>query len=127
MHPVLPAAPAHPGADPSISVKARVPLPKGDHGAPPSQVHSLPLDMIKIDQGLSRALATDPGARALVGTIVALSWQLGIDCTIEGVEDEAQAATARALGVRLMQGYHFGRPKPAADALAEAVRTTRTA
>lgn len=92
-----------------------------------SQVHSLPLDMIKIDQGLSRALATDPGARALVGTIVALSWQLGIDCTIEGVEDEAQAATARALGVRLMQGYHFGRPKPAADALAEAVRTTRTA
>ena len=92
-----------------------------------SQVHSLPLDMIKIDQGLSRALATDPGARALVGTIVALSWQLGIDCTIEGVEDEPQAATARALGVRLMQGYHFGRPKPAADALAEAVRTTRTA
>ncbi len=83
-----------------------------------NQVHRLPLDMIKIDQGLSRALATDPGARTLVGTIVSLAWQLGIDCTIKGVEDEAQAQTARALGVRLMQGYHFGRPAPAAEAMA---------
>jgi diguanylate cyclase (GGDEF)-like protein len=83
-----------------------------------SQVHRLPLDMIKIDQGLSRALATDPGARALVGTIISLSWQLGIDCTIEGVEDQAQADTARALGVRLMQGYQFGRPEPIEELLA---------
>lgn len=83
-----------------------------------SQVHRLPLDMIKIDQALSRALASEPGARALVSTIVSLSWQLGIDCTIEGVEDEAQAETARAMGVRLMQGYHFGRPAPACEAMA---------
>jgi diguanylate cyclase (GGDEF)-like protein len=83
-----------------------------------SQVHRLPLDMIKIDQELSRALVSDPGARTLVGTIISLSWQLGIDCTIEGVEDEAQAQTARALGIRLMQGYHFGRPEPAEAALA---------
>lgn len=81
-----------------------------------SQVHRLPLDTVKIDQGLSQALATDPGARALVGTIVSLSWQLGIDCIIEGVEDQAQADTARALGVRLMQGYRFGHPE-AIDAL----------
>ncbi|MBB3861784.1 diguanylate cyclase (GGDEF)-like protein [Novosphingobium hassiacum] len=83
-----------------------------------SQVHRLPLDMIKIDRGLSRALSTDPGARTLVQTIVSLAWQLGIDCTIKGVEDEAQAQTAKALGVRLMQGYHFGRPGPAAEAMA---------
>lgn len=83
-----------------------------------SQVHSLPLDMIKIDQALSRALTSDPGARSLVGTIVSLAWQLGIDCTIEGIEDEAQATTARALGIRLMQGYHLARPQDARDALA---------
>ena len=82
-----------------------------------SQVHSLPLDMIKIDQELSRALATDPGARMLIGTIISLAWQLGIDCTIEGVEDEAQATTARGLGIRLMQGYHLGRPQAAAEAM----------
>lgn len=83
-----------------------------------SQVNRVPLDMIKIDQELSRALVSDPGARTLVGTIISLAWQLGIDCTIEGVEDEAQAQTARALGIRLMQGYHFGRPEPAVQALA---------
>lgn len=82
-----------------------------------SQVHSLPLDMIKIDQELSRALATDPGARTLIGTIISLAWQLGIDCTIEGVEDELQATTARGLGIRLMQGYHLGRPQAAPDAI----------
>ena len=78
----------------------------------------MPLDMIKIDQALSRALATDPGARALVSSIVSLTWQLGIDCTIEGVEDEAQAETARNLGIKLMQGYHFGHPAPAEQAMA---------
>lgn len=73
--------------------------------------------MIKIDQELSRALATDPGARTLIGTIISLAWQLGIDCTIEGVEDELQATTARGLGIRLMQGYHLGRPQAAPDAI----------
>lgn len=83
-----------------------------------SQAHRLPLDMIKIDQGLARALASDAGARALVGTIVSLAWQRGIDCTIEGVEDESQAEAARALGIRLLQGYHLGRPESARKALA---------
>lgn len=92
-----------------------------------SQVHSLPLDMIKIDQALSRALSSDPGARALVSSIVSLAWQLGIDCTLEGVEDEVQAETARSLGVRLMQGYHFGHPAPAADVMAGLVSTAYNA
>ncbi|MFN3468313.1 MAG: EAL domain-containing protein [Novosphingobium sp.] len=83
-----------------------------------SQVNRLPFDAIKIDQDLSRALASDPGARTLVGTIIALSWQLGIECIIEGVEDAEQARTAQALGIRMMQGYHFGRPEPAETALA---------
>lgn len=87
-----------------------------------SQVHRLPLDMIKIDQELSRALVSDPGARTLVSTIISLSWQLGIDCTIEGVEEEAQAATARALGIRLMQGYYFGRPDEAEQVLSNLAR-----
>ena len=83
-----------------------------------SQLRDLPLDFIKIDHALSRALTSDPGARAIASAIVALAWQLGLDCTIEGIEDEAQVATARALGIRFMQGYHFGRPAPASQALA---------
>lgn len=82
-----------------------------------SQLRDLPLDRIKLDRELVGALATDPGARAVTGMIVALAWQLGIGCSIEGVESEAQANAARALGIHLMQGYHFGRPEQAAEAL----------
>lgn len=82
-----------------------------------SQLRDLPLDRIKLDRQLVGALSSDPGARAVTGMIVALAWQLGIGCSIEGVESEAQAAAARALGIHLMQGYHFGRPEPAAEAL----------
>ena len=82
-----------------------------------SQLRDLPLDRIKLDRQLVGALATDPGARAVTGMIVALAWQLGIGCSIEGVESEAQANAARALGIHLMQGYHFGRPEPAAEVL----------
>ena len=82
-----------------------------------SQLRDLPLDRIKLDRQLVGALSSDPGARAVTGMIVALAWQLGIGCSIEGVESEAQANAARALGIHLMQGYHFGRPEPAVQAL----------
>lgn len=82
-----------------------------------SHVQKLPLDCLKIDRALTGALASDPGARAIAGTIAALAWQLGIECVAEGVETASQAETARALGIRLMQGYLFGHPLPIEDAL----------
>lgn len=82
-----------------------------------SHVQKLPLDCLKIDRALTGALASDPGARAIAGTIAALAWQLGIECVAEGVETAGQAETARALGIRLMQGYYFGHPLPIAEAL----------
>jgi diguanylate cyclase (GGDEF)-like protein len=82
-----------------------------------SNINALSIDFIKLDKRLVQALPTDPGARAIASTIVALAWQLGIQCTAEGIEDAAQAETARALGITLMQGYHFGRPGPAAAAM----------
>lgn len=82
-----------------------------------SNVRDLPLDRLKIDRTLSSALVEDPGARAIGGTIVGLAWQMGLECTAEGIENERQAETARALGVRLMQGFHFCRPSAAKDVL----------
>ena len=87
-----------------------------------SQLRELPLDQVKLHGALAEALPTDPGARAVAGTIVALSWQLGIDCTIKGIETAAQAEAARALGITLMQGYYFGAPGSAEAALSGAVR-----
>lgn len=87
-----------------------------------SQLRDLPLDQVKLHGALAEALPTDPGARAVAGTIVALSWQLGIDCTIKGIETPAQAEAARALGITIMQGYHFGAPGSAEAALSGAIR-----
>jgi diguanylate cyclase (GGDEF)-like protein len=87
-----------------------------------SNVRDLPLDRLKIDRALSSALVEDPGARAIGGTIVGLAWQMGLECTAEGIENERQAETARALGVRLMQGFHFCRPTAAQEVLGKMAR-----
>ena len=83
-----------------------------------SQLRDLPLDMIKLNGALAEALPGDPGARAVVGMIVALSWQLGLECSIKGIETQAQADAARALGITRMQGFHFGAPDTASALLA---------
>ncbi len=80
-----------------------------------SNVRMLPLDRIKIDRGLATALADDPGARGIAGTIVGLAWQMGLECSIEGIETFEQLEMSRALGLRLMQGYYLGRPLPASE------------
>lgn len=76
-----------------------------------SRIHKLPLDQIKID----KSFCCDEGANehgwAIVATILALSRQIGVECILEGIETEEQALRARALGVRLMQGYHFSKPE----------------
>lgn len=82
-----------------------------------SHVHNLPIDCLKIDQSFARDLVENERSRAIVGTILSLSRHLGLQCTIEGIESLSQQAVARSIGVRQMQGYHFGRPVDAETAL----------
>lgn len=83
-----------------------------------SHVNNLPLDHIKIDQSFARDMARSHSSRAIIGTIVALTRQLRLECIIEGIETPEQQAVARTLGLRIMQGYHFSRPISAQDAIA---------
>lgn len=82
-----------------------------------SHVHNLPLDHIKIDQTFARDLIRSERSRAVVSSILSLARKLGLECTIEGIETAEQHVAARALGVRVMQGYLFGRPMGAREAL----------
>lgn len=75
-----------------------------------SHVHRLPLDHIKLDRSFANELETSRSGRAVAATVLALARQLDLSCSIEGIESPAQAAAARSLGFRLMQGYYFGRP-----------------
>lgn len=83
-----------------------------------SHVHLLPLDHIKLDRSFANELETSRSGRAVAATVLALARQLDLSCSIEGIETAAQAAAARSLGFRLMQGYYFGRPLSGSLAMA---------
>jgi diguanylate cyclase (GGDEF)-like protein len=79
-----------------------------------SQLHELPIGELKIDISFVRRIHTEEGLRMAQG-IVSMAQALRLRTVAEGVEDEASAQVLRALGVDLLQGYHFGRPCPAQE------------
>lgn len=79
-----------------------------------SQLHSLPLDEVKIDMSFVRRIGT-PEGHAMVKTVIAIAGALKLATIAEGVEDAATAAALVALGIDRLQGYHFARPLPAGE------------
>jgi len=74
----------------------------------------MPIGELKIDISFVRRIHTEEGLRMAQG-IVSMAQALRLRTVAEGVEDEASAQVLRALGVDLLQGYHFGRPCPAQE------------
>ena len=90
-----------------------------DFGAGQARLNELskaPPHFVKFDMALVHGLAS-AGARKqrLIGDLVRLVIDLGSIALAEGIEEEADAELCRQMGFRLMQGYLFGRPVPAAS------------
>lgn len=83
-----------------------------------SYLQRVPFDKIKIDQSFVRG-ATDPQSRnaALIRAMVGLASDLQMQTTAEGVESQDELNLVRSLGCSLVQGYFFGKPMDAQDAL----------
>jgi EAL domain-containing protein (putative c-di-GMP-specific phosphodiesterase class I) len=67
-------------------------------------------DVIKIDMGLVRGVDTSKARQAIVRGVIAICGELGITVLAEGIETPAERDFLRDAGVRLMQGYLFGKP-----------------
>ena len=66
---------------------------------------------IKIDMSIVRNCDQEPRKQRLVDLLVKFGDATGATVLGEGVETAEEAATLRACGIHLVQGYHFGRPQ----------------
>ncbi|MDP1735305.1 MAG: PAS domain S-box protein [Sulfuritalea sp.] len=73
------------------------------------------VDKLKIDQSFVRDIVTDRDDAAIVRAVIQMAGSLDLKVVAEGVETEAVATELRAMHCDLVQGYHFGRPMPAAE------------
>lgn len=67
-------------------------------------------DVIKVDRALVHGIGTDPARRSLFVALVTFAADLGASLVAEGVETAEEARRLASWGVRLAQGWHFGRP-----------------
>lgn len=87
----------------------------------PTYLPSVPVSILKIDGRFTRALAGDRAAQ-LAPAMIALAHELDLIALAEGIEEDEQAETLRALGCDLGQGYAIGRATTP-DVIAQQLRS----
>ncbi len=77
-----------------------------------SLIHTLPIEVIKIDRSFVTEIDQREQCRALVRAVIDIAAAHHHTVVVEGVETELEAAALRDLGATVAQGYLFGRAVP---------------
>ncbi|GLY95915.1 GGDEF-domain containing protein [Actinoplanes sp. NBRC 103695] len=77
-----------------------------------AQLHSLPVDIVKLDATLTDVDVSPDRAEALCRSVLAICESLGLMVVAEGIETVTRAHAMADLGCPLGQGYLFGQPVP---------------
>jgi diguanylate cyclase (GGDEF)-like protein len=77
-----------------------------------SMLRRLPLDEVRIDRISIDTITTHPHDRAIVRSIIALTREIGLEVTADGVETGAQADALIALGCVRQQGHLYAPALP---------------
>ncbi|GAA0511542.1 GGDEF-domain containing protein [Paractinoplanes deccanensis] len=77
-----------------------------------AQLHSLPVDIVKLDSTLTDVDIAPDQAGALCRSVVTICEGLDIAVVAEGIETPSRATALAGLGCLLGQGYLFGQPGP---------------
>lgn len=72
-----------------------------------------PVDVLKLDRQFLAGIESDTRRQAIVAAVVSMCRSLKLLCVAEGIETAAQLEAAEALGIDVLQGYYFAKPKPA--------------
>jgi EAL domain-containing protein (putative c-di-GMP-specific phosphodiesterase class I) len=70
----------------------------------------LHVDMVKIDGGFVKGLASSPDNQIFVRTLVNLARNFNLKTVAEWVSSDEDAALLESFGVDYFQGFHFGEP-----------------
>ena len=75
-------------------------------------LHSLPINLLKIDRGFVKAIAERSADRQLVGAMIEMGHSLGLEVVAEGVEQREQLDILRSLGCDQVQGFFISPALP---------------
>ena len=78
-------------------------------------LRTLPFDTVKLDRSLVSGIDVGPENFKIVRAVLDLAAALGVMVVAEGIEQAIEASHLRTMGCQFGQGYHLGRPVPAAD------------
>jgi EAL domain-containing protein (putative c-di-GMP-specific phosphodiesterase class I) len=80
-----------------------------------SHLEQFPIDILKIDQSFVRELTTDSGASSIVGAVIGMGRNLGMQVVAEGVESREQLTCLQELSCPQGQGFYSSEPLTAAE------------
>jgi diguanylate cyclase (GGDEF)-like protein len=80
-----------------------------------ASLRDLQFDTLKMDRSFIAEGGLEDRGGAIMGAVISLAHQLGMQVVAEGVEDEQQALFLEAIGVDMAQGYWLGEPRPALE------------
>lgn len=86
----------------------------------------LPLDKVKIDRSFVRKVPHSVTSKEIVAGVIGLCRKLDLRCVLEGVETQDEMDILGKLGPDLIQGYLYGRPMSAEDAVRMILDQDRT-
>lgn len=75
-------------------------------------ISRLPLDIIKLDARLMKAMALDPVQQVMVEALRKMAEVAGITTVAQYIEDDQMLKQARELGIDFGQGFQLAPPKP---------------
>lgn len=73
-------------------------------------LHTLPIDVLKIDRTFINQLGIRNGSSEIVQTILSLAHGLGMKVVAEGVETKSQLSKLKVMGCEYVQGFLFAEP-----------------